>query len=61
MRAINTLDTVVQENATFYVQGTEALYELLAILKPLPILNVKKEQGTLTEIFLNLIQHQDDT
>jgi len=61
VRAINALNTVVQENATFYVQGTEALYELLAILKPLPILNVKKEQGTLTEIFLNLIQHQDDT
>jgi ABC-2 type transport system ATP-binding protein len=39
-----------------YVREPEILYEVLAILRPLPIVKVEKDQASLTEIFLQVIQ-----
>ncbi len=39
-----------------HIHGTEELYKMLAALKPLPIVQVKKDSSDLTQVFLKLIQ-----
>jgi ABC-2 type transport system ATP-binding protein len=42
-----------------YVREPEILYEVLALLRPLPIVKVEKDQASLTEIFLQVIQKKN--
>lgn len=55
-QAIAALGAVVESEQTVYVQGSDALYQVFAILQPLPILRVKKDQADLTGIFLKLVR-----
>jgi ABC-2 type transport system ATP-binding protein len=56
LQTLEALGAVLQGQHTLYIRGTETLYQALAIVKPLPLVSVKKEQGNLTEIFLKLVQ-----
>ncbi len=38
------------------IHGTEELYQLLERLKPLPLVQIKKDSSDLTEVFLKIIQ-----
>lgn len=58
VKAMEALNAVIQENHMIYIQNTEVLYQVLEILNPLPLMHVRKEQGNLTEIFLNLVQEK---
>lgn len=40
------------------IRGTEALYQVLGILKPLPLIRVKRDQSSLTEIFLKFVRNE---
>ena len=54
---IQTLGAIVNERIIL-IRETEILYEVLHILQPLPLIRVEKEQASLTEICLQLIQTQ---
>lgn len=56
MRALEAIGAVVQDGQVIYVSKSELVYQVLDILKPLPLLGVKKEQADLTEIFLKLVR-----
>jgi len=58
IRAIAALGAVVQAGHIVKVRGPETLYQVLEILKPLPLVQVKKEQADLTEIFLKLVRER---
>jgi ABC-2 type transport system ATP-binding protein len=59
-QAIAALGAVVGAEQTVYVQGSDTLYQVFAILQPLPILRVKKDQADLTGIFLKLVREGRD-
>ncbi len=59
-QAIAALGAVVEGEQTVYVQGSDTLYQVFAILQPLPILRVKKDQADLTGIFLKLVREGRD-
>ena len=54
-RALEAIGAVVQ-NGLIYVNKKELVYQVLDILKPLPLHRVEKEQADLTEIFLKLVR-----
>ena len=54
MQALETIGAVIQDGI-IYVSQPE-LYQVLNILKPLPLQRVEKEQADLTEIFLKLVR-----
>lgn len=45
-------------NKTVRVPDTETLYQVLDILRPLPLLRVEKDQANLTEVFLKLVREE---
>ncbi len=47
---------IVMQNHQLFVRGAEALYEVLEILRPVPIFQIKKDAADLTEVFLKLVQ-----
>lgn len=59
-QAIAALGAVIEAEQTVYVQGSDTLYQVFAILQPLPILRVKKDQADLTGIFLKLVREGRD-
>lgn len=46
----------VIEGYRVFVREPDLLYRVLEILKPLPLVRVEKDQATLTDVFLKLIQ-----
>lgn len=56
--AIEALGAVVQAGHVVQVRGPEELYQVFEIIKPLPLVQVKKEQADLTEIFLKLVRER---
>lgn len=46
------------KQTTIYVTESKLLYQALAILNPLPILSIGKDQANLSDIFLQLIREQ---
>jgi ABC-2 type transport system ATP-binding protein len=52
---VEALGGVVKGNK-IYVREPEIVYEVLDILKPLPLVKVEQDQASLTEIFLQVIQ-----
>ncbi len=55
-RAITALGGDVQDTRIGFAGSPEALYSLLAVLKPLPILSVQRDRADLTQVFLKLVQ-----
>lgn len=56
---LQQLGASMQHN-TVYVTESQLLYQALAILNPLPILSVGKDQANLSDIFLQMIREQRD-
>lgn len=56
--AIVALGAVVQAGHVVKVRGAVELYQVFEILKPLPLVQVRKEQADLTEIFLKLVRER---
>ncbi|NJR38509.1 MAG: ABC transporter ATP-binding protein [Leptolyngbyaceae cyanobacterium CSU_1_4] len=54
MSKVEALGGVVKGN-TIYVREPEIVYEVLDLLKPLPLIKVEQDQASLTEIFLQVI------
>lgn len=52
---VEALGGVVKGNK-IYIREPEIVYEVLDILKPLPLVKVEQDQASLTEIFLQVIQ-----
>jgi ABC-2 type transport system ATP-binding protein len=57
---LHALGATLQSGQVMYLGSPEGLYQVLEILKPLPLLQVKKGQADLTEIFLKLVREKRD-
>ncbi len=53
---IEALGAVVEAEQIVYAGTPEGLYQVLAILKPLPLIQVKQDRADLTQIFLKLVR-----
>ena len=53
---IEALGAVAQSGQIVYAGTPEGLYQVLAVLSPLPLVQVKQEQADLTQIFLKLVR-----
>ena len=49
-----------QNEQTLYVANLKTLYQVLEMLKPLPIVQVQKDRANLTDVFLKLVQEEHD-
>jgi ABC-2 type transport system ATP-binding protein len=55
-RSIEALGATLHPGEIRYTGSSSQLYTLLDLLKPLPLMQVKKDQADLTEIFLKLVK-----
>ncbi|NEQ22476.1 MAG: ABC transporter ATP-binding protein [Microcoleus sp. SIO2G3] len=53
---IEALGAIVHPDQLLYTGSSDGLYAVLDLLKPLPLVQVKKDQADLTEIFLKLVK-----
>lgn len=53
---IEALGAVIQEGQIVYAGTPEGIYQVLQVLSPLPLVQVKKDQADLTKIFLKLVR-----
>lgn len=53
---IEALGAMIQAGQVVYGGTKKGLYQVLAVLDPLPLVQVKQEQADLTQIFLNLVR-----
>jgi ABC-2 type transport system ATP-binding protein len=53
---LQTIGANIRTEKTIYINQPELLYKVFAILQPLPIQSVVKEQANLTEIFLQIVK-----
>ncbi len=60
LREIEALGAEIQSERTIRVVELEVLYRVLEILKPLSLLQVQKDQASLTDIFLKLVREDRD-
>ncbi|MEC4982741.1 MAG: ABC transporter ATP-binding protein [Oscillatoria sp. PMC 1068.18] len=56
LQVVEALGAIVENKSIIHVRGNQTLYGVLQVLKPLPLLKVKKDGGNLTEIFLQLVR-----
>ncbi|MBV9386002.1 MAG: ABC transporter ATP-binding protein [Chroococcidiopsidaceae cyanobacterium CP_BM_ER_R8_30] len=56
IKALQAVGAELQAGRVVYLGSPVGLYQVLAALKPLPILQVKKDSADLTEIFLKLVR-----
>jgi ABC-2 type transport system ATP-binding protein len=56
VKALQQVGAEVQAGRIVYMSSPERLYQVFNILKPLPLVQVKKDSPDLTEIFLKLVQ-----
>lgn len=61
IKALEAIGAVIQNEQVIYVSKPELVYQVIDILKPLPLYRVEKEQADLTEIFLKLVKKGKDT
>lgn len=59
IHALQQIGAEVQEERVVYMGSPEGLYQVFEILRPLPLVQVKKDSADLTEIFLKLLQSTD--
>jgi ABC-2 type transport system ATP-binding protein len=57
--ALQQVGADIQEERVVYMGSPEGLYQVFEILRPLPLVQVKKDSTDLTEIFLKLLQSTD--
>ena len=50
----------IQNEQTLDVANLKTLYQVLEMLKPLPIVQVQKDRANLTDVFLKLVQEEHD-
>ena len=60
VRALQEVGAEVQAGQVVYMGSPEGLYPVFEILRPLPLIQVKKDSADLTEIFLKLVQEKSD-
>lgn len=53
---IELLGGEIRANQIIHISQPETLYQVLEILKPLPLLQVQQDQANLTDVFLKLVQ-----
>lgn len=53
---LDAIGIAVQPDRPIHVADPDLLYQVLEILKPLPILRVQRDQANLTDIFLQLVR-----
>ncbi|MDX2229130.1 MAG: ABC transporter ATP-binding protein [Leptolyngbyaceae cyanobacterium bins.349] len=56
VRKLHLLGLDLDSDRTIHVPDPETLYDVLHILKPLPVLNIQKDQANLTDVFLKLVR-----
>jgi ABC-2 type transport system ATP-binding protein len=56
VKALQTVGAEVQAGQVVYMGSPEGLYQVFEVLKPLPLVQVKKDSADLTAIFLKLVQ-----
>ncbi len=60
VKALQAVGARVEEGRVFYMGSPEGLYRVLEALKPLPLVEVKKDSADLTEIFLKLVRERSN-
>lgn len=60
IQLLHNLNAQVQAEKIVYMGSPELLYSVLEVLKPLPIIQVKKDSADLTEIFLKLVGEKNN-
>jgi ABC-2 type transport system ATP-binding protein len=56
VRVLQGVGAEVQAGRVVYMGSQEGLYQVIEALKPLPLIQVKKDSADLTEIFLKLVR-----
>jgi ABC-2 type transport system ATP-binding protein len=56
IKALHEIGAEVQAGQIIYMGSPEGLYQVFEILKPLPLVQVKKDSADLTQIFLKLVR-----
>lgn len=59
MRKLHLLGLEPETSRKVSVPDSQTLYQVLAILNPLPILQIQKDQANLTDVFLKLVRGED--
>jgi ABC-2 type transport system ATP-binding protein len=54
--ALQQVGANVQAGQVIYMGSSEGLYQVIEVLKPLPLVQVKKDSADLTEIFLKIVR-----
>jgi ABC-2 type transport system ATP-binding protein len=60
VKTLSEVGATVQSGKVVYTGSPEGLYLVLDVLKPLPLVQVKKDTADLTEIFLKLVREGSD-
>ncbi|NEQ25245.1 MAG: ABC transporter ATP-binding protein [Microcoleus sp. SIO2G3] len=60
VKTLSEVGATVQAGKVVYTGSSEGLYLVLDVLKPLPLVQVKKDTADLTEIFLKLVREGSD-
>ncbi len=60
VKALQAVGADVREGQVFYMGSSEGVYQVIETLKPLPLVQVKKDSADLTEIFLKLVGEGSD-
>ena len=58
---LEALGLAIESERSLQVADPELLYPVLEILKPLPLLQVQKDQATLTDVFLQFVRRERST
>lgn len=56
VKALKEFGADVQTGRVVYMGGADGLYQVIEALKPIPLIQVKKDSADLTAIFLKLVQ-----
>lgn len=60
LRALQQIGANVQARQITYMGSPEGLYQVFETLKPLPLVQMKKDSADLTEIFLKLVRERSN-
>lgn len=53
---LEALDAVVEKERILYAGTPESLYQVFAVLNPIPLIQVKQDQADLTQVFLKIVR-----
>lgn len=60
VKMLRGVGATVQAGRIVYLGNSEGLYQVLELLKPLPLIQVNKNSADLTEIFLRLVREKNN-